>query len=354
MVSVIVHFDSTNNLALRLMHHYTQASTFSRVGNPSSAERHAMIRALWEEDIPRIAFFSETVMAALLGISAWHLWALNPDDREMAVVSRSYFGKAVKLQRTALNELDKNRRGRRGHSSAAAADSKKLEILSIAGLILAHHNWVLGINDGQSSDSFIIEMETFHMCEGFRHLIGENSSFPWASSVASGDTSSSSSSSGSPPYEQAILSPARIDFMGLALSDSDRLLDYIAYADIDEEGKDAHRKGVQVLLEICSLIVQDLEDVSIVENAIITFLHRLPPRYASMLEQYDPIALAIYARIMAMLHLLDDTSSWWIHGVGNFRADLTVVMGVRSFLGSEWSWITDWPLQIVSDQVMLH
>ena len=269
-------------------------------------------------------------MMALLGMSAWHLWALDPDDQTMAWISRSYFGKAISLQRTALAEYKKWH----GHDESVAA-------LFIAGLMLAHHSWLLALT-GESEGAFSINMDTYHLCSGFR-MLGEEGAFPWASSLISGRVDIG--------YEQP-LSPARAEFMRLAVSDGEQILACVA--NIDDDDKTVYQKGIEVLLEICYLVARDVEDLSIVEHSIVTFLHRVPHRFVAMLEQYDPVALAIHARIIAMLYLLNDSSSWWIHGAGKFRADRYAVMGTRHILPPEWTWITDWPLMIISDQVKLH
>jgi hypothetical protein len=294
-----------------------------------------MARSLWADDIPRIAFTSKIVMTALLGISAWHLWALNPDDQTLAIASRSYFGDAIKLQRTALEQHD------------VMNNDRNIESLFVAGFILAHHNWLL-TQTGEHVNRYDLSLETFYMCNGYRLLAAKNLSL-WSKYFTLGETCSDSS-------EQLVKSsPQDSEFMQRAVQDNNSLLQYIAdAAAVDPEDKKVYGKAIHEIWWICSLIAEKFDDISVIEYSIVTFLHHVPPRFVELLEKKDPIAAALLARPFALLHLLEDTSSWWIHGTDRFRVDRFTVLGVKHLLSPDWHWIMDWPLSIVSSEVKLH
>jgi hypothetical protein len=68
--------DGSRVLELRLMHHYTTTTCGHMPGSQSS-----MKKLIWSVDIPQLAFHSDLVLSALLGISALHrnqLFSLFP------------------------------------------------------------------------------------------------------------------------------------------------------------------------------------------------------------------------------------------------------------------------------------
>lgn len=107
------------------MHHYTITFDINQPLNLS--KKDLLARDLWKVEIPSIAFTSEPVLNALLGISAWHLWSLNSDDEQLITASRVYFGKALNSQRLALQQSDTKR---------------DLPPVFIASIILAHLSWL--------------------------------------------------------------------------------------------------------------------------------------------------------------------------------------------------------------------
>ncbi|KAH8688737.1 hypothetical protein BGW36DRAFT_392102, partial [Talaromyces proteolyticus] len=327
--------DSTNFLALRLLHHYTQATRLSQTLD--CAVKHAMARTIWEDDIPRVAFTSEIVMTALLGISAWHLWALNSDDQTLAIASRSYFGKAIGLQRMALQQQE------------VIDDERNAESIFVAGFILAHHNWLL-TQTGKHVDSFDPSLETFYMCTGHRSLAAKNLS-PWCKYTTLGEAHIGRRRDSE---KRSQLSLRHNKFMYRAEQDCNSLLQYIRDAGtIDLEQKETYKEVIDEIWWIYWLICDEHDDISVIEYLIVTFLHRVPTRFILLMEQKDPIAIALLARPIASLRLLGDTSSWWIHGTDQFRVDHFTVSGIKHILSPEWYWIMDWPLSIVFDEVKL-
>lgn len=99
--------------------------------------------------MPQLAFSSDLVLTALLGITASNLLSLNPNDRALDSVSRSYFNKAVKTQYIALNSVG----------------PYTIEPLFVAGAIIAHHHWLIS-NSDESQEPYLFNFETYYMCKG--------------------------------------------------------------------------------------------------------------------------------------------------------------------------------------------
>jgi len=113
--------DHYNILELKLIHHYTKTTCdhqnlnqmFPRLSHPR-----------WQIDIPQMAFSSEIVLNALLGISAFHLLCLNPSDTSLDLASRKYLHTALVKQRAAMETID----------------FTNAEPIVVAGILLAFHH----------------------------------------------------------------------------------------------------------------------------------------------------------------------------------------------------------------------
>jgi hypothetical protein len=316
---------SSNLLELRLMHHYTK----------STCTRHRSVYAgkpfigqiLWEVDIPQVAFSSEIVLNALLGISAWHLWSLSPSDQALAKASRSYFGKALVLQITALKQ----------------GDSQDIVCLSMAGIVLAHHCWLLS-HGGDHHEPYRIPLETYYLCAGFKAL-AEKASPPFSIYASLGDYASDRQPKESPhryPY-----------FWNRAMEDMNLLFERVKETDLHGIDKQLYRKVAEEIKSIYSLLSDGLEETSVIEYAIATILQRVPLPFLNLLERKDPLAMALIARDLALLALLSGTKSWWIHGDGQWRVEKCSVRGIQSIMPLEWLWTMEWPLKIISGDIEL-
>jgi Fungal specific transcription factor domain len=314
-----VTLDASNTLALRLMHHYTVSIGFNRLSVCSENSR--LINSLWEVDIPSMAFTSEIVMNALLGISAWHLWAMNPQDQTSIMASRAYFGKAIKQQRIAL---EKN-------------DEQELTSIFITGMVLAHHNWLLShTNDGFHKRH--LNLETLHLCNGFLAL-GKKLSSTWSKYKDLCVT----------PTNTYLHLPQYNSFTKRVIQDSRRLLEHLQKAGISQEHKEVYRQAITEVLNIYTLIANTSEDVPTKETTVVNVLHRLPSSFTSLLQQQEPMAVGILARVWASLALLKNSSTaWYIHGAGDFQVYRLAVGGIMNLIPPDWKWIMDWPLEIIS------
>lgn len=313
--------DATNTLALRLMHHYTVSIGVN--SSSSSPKKTVTSQLLWGVEIPCMAFTSDIVMNALLGISAWHLWAMNPLDPSLIVVSRNYFGKTLQLQRAALEQKD----------------DKNIPPIFIAGLILAHHNWLLSHTNDNKEDRHL-NLETFHLCNGYRTL-SKKLSPTWSEYMALCTPTVSKT------YVQL---PQNNTFMERVAQDSIHVLQRVQDADIRAEDKEAYRIVIEDIISLYALIADVSEDVTTKENAVVTYLHRAPPSFVHLLEKHEPIAAGLLCRIWVALSLLKDNSpAWYIHGAGNFQVYRLAVWGIQKTVPRESEWIMEWPLKVIMD-----
>jgi hypothetical protein len=73
---------------------------------------------------------------------------------------------------------------------------------------------------------------------------------------------------------------------------------------------------------------------------------RLPPLFLELVAQKDARALALLARNLALLRVVE--SIWWLHGTGKTQqvADHAIT-GIQNLMPPEWAWTMEWPLQIL-------
>jgi hypothetical protein len=136
-------------LELRLMHHYT---SFTCGELPEG--RSTQGKQVWSIDIPRLAFHSDLVLNALLGISAMHLFALVPNDRSIAYAGKLYFDRAVRKHRMALSNVD----------------CYTAESLLASATLITHHTWVAS-HTRTGNEPYELPLQTYYMARGIQSLI---------------------------------------------------------------------------------------------------------------------------------------------------------------------------------------
>jgi hypothetical protein len=304
------------------MHHYT--ITFD-INQPHNLSKNDLLaRNLWKVEIPSIAFTSEPVLNALLGISAWHLWSLNPDDKQLITASRVYFCKALNSQRLALQQDDAKR---------------DLPPVFIASIILAHLSWLLSHSD-EGAGTQTSALATYYLCNGMRSLTAK----------VSADWSKFASFGLETVLEPPIQSSSQEKFMAQAAQDSETLLDYIQNAALDREIKEVYRQVLRELRRMYTLVTDDCVDVTTKEHTVVSNLHRVPRSFVRLLERKEPLALALLARTYALLALIRKKSTaWYIHGAGKFPMYIHTVRSILELLTPNWMWVMDWPQRLISD-----
>jgi hypothetical protein len=276
---------------------------------------------MWEVEIPSMAFNSEVVLNSLLGISAWHLWAVSPNDQKMKFISRYYFGEAIRLQRAALEYQD----------------TQQLKPAFIAGIILAHHSWLLSDTDSYSSQ---LQLGTFYLCNGYRTL-GKKLSPAWAEYACLGEVN---------PQNIRLESMKCEKLVEEGMQDSNYILQLTQNMDIDEKLQAVYCKVIEELSSLYDLVASGNNDISIKEYVVVSFLHRVPLSFIKLLQHQEPLAMGLLARVWALLAPIHKVStSWYIHGAGKYRVYTYAIVNIGNLMPGNWAWIMNWPLRIISD-----
>ena len=115
-----------------------------------------MKKPIWSVDIPQLAFHSDLVLSALLGISALHLSALKPEDQTVAFAARHYFDRAVSQHRLALGNVE----------------DQNAEAILATVILICHHTW-LASHSTPSEEPYVLPLQTYYMARGIQVLFDQ-------------------------------------------------------------------------------------------------------------------------------------------------------------------------------------
>jgi hypothetical protein len=251
---------------------------------------------------------------------------MNPEDKTLALASGRYLDKALKQHRAAVEVMD----------------SQNAEVLIITAVLIAHHSW-LSSSTRSYQEPYRNDMSTYRMCQGINALVAKAA--PWLLMTR---LDSSVSICNQIDY---LLFP---HFIQSAQKDMDILLQELEDESASQEVKEAYAQAAEVLMATYSRIAHGSFGNPPIEQDILSFLQRAPELFIERLEENDPIAMAMMARGIALLGILPDSSAWWVHGAGQCKTANTVVRGVCGLMPSEFLWMMDWPLKIVSGEITLE
>jgi len=272
--------------------------------------------SLSQVDVPQIAFSSPLVLYAMLGLSALNLSSLIPDDRTLPLAADSYLSKALEQHQEAISHLDPT----------------NAEPVLIAAVLIAHHTFLaMHINE-----PYKIEFQNYHMRLGVK-VVAQRVA-PWLKQYQWPSDE---------PKDYRGMAIKHINFLRSALYDAEQLLKSLG-DDVREEDRRTYEKASMDFIQNCHMIASGVVEDFVIEQELMSTLHRFHPRAEHFMENHDPVALAILARQLSLLTLVGDQSAWWIHGAGEFKVPLRGVQGISFLMPSDWRWTMDWPWNIVS------
>lgn len=346
----------TQILQLRLMHHYTQWTC-----NQSSDIQRGQLYGMWEFHMPQMAFESGLVLNALLAISALHLRALLPNDQALTYAARHYFDKAISEHRRLLNRVD-----------AGNAES-----LLAAAILLTYHTW-LASHQPNFNGPYQLPLQVYYMAQGILALSNHitpwlqqsNGSFWWNESASQERNNPCKTmmpwmhpSNDDVLYKQKSTEignniPRHKQFLESGRQDLSLLSKSINNEVITPEKKVAYKLVVGELENIYVLLSTSVYEgwspnITMLHRRIINMPIRTPSAFLRALAQQKPIAMALLARSIALLKLIDAKSAWWIHGSREWSVAENAVQGIRGIMPAEWTWTMAWPLKVVTGEICL-
>jgi hypothetical protein len=265
------------------------------------------------------------VLSAVVGLSALHLSALNPYDRLLRYTSSYYMDKAVTNHRTALAHVN---------------DSSAEPLLATA-ILITHYSWLAG-HIRAPNETYELPSKTYHMAKGIQKLFTQmapsirESGLLWYVEKLPEHLSED--------YE-SVDDIHRSEFFDHCKHDLDMISRIINCLEIEPGDKTVYDKTVAQLAFLYSLIRNGAPQ-SLIQRQVATLPVMLPDRFLEMVESYDPLALALLARNLAMLKIIERT--WWLHGNADHEVGNFPVRGIKTLMPKEWDWAMEWPLHVVN------
>lgn len=283
-------------------------------------------RRVWEFEIPQLAFSDPNVRGAVMCISAIHLRALQPDER----INRAagyYFGKTVRKHRQNMANMD----------SALA------EPLIITALILIYYTWQASL-DTKLTRQYALPLETFHMEKGFFALIaklnargiGLNKHCQWLLDQKMPDL-----------VDETVTSTPFFETFRASLN---RIVNSMP-KDVSLEDEMEFRGRVAISKAICFELTTGVSQVEVRRALVMTVSHS-SYRYMELLKTKDPIAIALFAHLLAMAHVVEPV--WWLHGPRDCHIERYHFHGTMQLIPQESLWMMQWPVDVFADRILLE
>lgn len=283
--------------------------------------------SVWTVNLPQLGFQSAQVLDAILGIAAQHLWALLPHERSLAHASRYYLDRAILQHKSAL----------------AHADQQSAEGLLATAILITHQVWTAAHSENMDGTTYAIPLRTYYMARGIMAL--SDQLFPWLK--------------GSEYlwYVEQPTPEAPGDGVPRDLCweegkrDLDMMATFLNQANMRELDSEVYLATLEELRSMQRAIIADLPQ-HFLQRMVATMPIRLPTRFLKLVEEYEPFALALLARNLSLLKVIN--SVWWLHGAGNHQVAELAVRGICGHLPPDWKWAAEWPLKVLSGEIRIR
>lgn len=298
-------------MELRLFHHY---STVTAQALPLSEEACGF--NMWTKSIPSIAFEYEHVYSAILGLSAMHLLSLAPGDVPLQAAVYNYLDEAISSQKEEV-------------TSVTTANSPSLFATS---MLLACHAKSRAVYLALSDESYRPPLDWFHLHVGLRQVAMETLPL-----IEDTDIRAYAALS---PYLHSTLDPT---LPSVNFSD-DPFLQIWDEPSLSSERREILSQGIKYL-EIVKKRIEAGEKSSWIQRRLAIMPGELPEEFMGLLDEEDPLALAILARLFALMEYAGD--SWWLKGTADFE-----VRGLAGLVSDDWEWSMKWPLEVLDSALV--
>lgn len=271
-------------------------------------------------DIPRLAFSSDLVLSALLGIAALHYSALRPEDGQLSYAAGYYFDRAVRNHRLALKNVDE----------------KSAEGVLATAILITHHTWVSA--HSLRFEPYELPLQVYYMARGIDTLFQQM--WPW------------SRGSGYLWYVDRIPISDQEEishddpFLHSSQQDLTRLSDALNRMAISTRDMAIYEEAMREIYLMCQAI-SNKDSPVVLQRRVATMPVRLSGKFLDMLKAKDPAALAILARNLCLLNAIE--SVWWLHGSGpSQKVAENSILGIAKMIPDQWSWAMEWPSLVLA------
>ncbi|KAI8950011.1 hypothetical protein F4801DRAFT_364023 [Xylaria longipes] len=316
---------STNHgqrqLEMRLMYHYTQ---FAALELPATYGYTS--KELWLDKVPQMAFESDLLLDSLLTVAALHMQDLMPEDHKLGIAANHYLDRTLAKHRYSLGCIDKS----------------LTEPLFVTAFMLCFTSWQLAHRRSLESDTYRIPSSVFALVRGCCALHRQYDG--WLSK-AGYDPEAIYSLAPSNNVIQAE-HPLLYDIQ----QDIEKLLEAFHVSTMPADEANVYQDTADCVVSLYMALCLKMDD-TILQRLVFTMAVRMKSQYVAMLEAGEPLALALYARILAVLGFIDHL--WWSRGSNNRDILHYSMNGISNMMPLRCSWAMEWPLKVVAGEITL-
>lgn len=269
---------------------------------------------MWSDVIPNIAFGCQYVYSAILGVAALHLLSLNPQDVGVEAAAYQYIDETVSSIKDETPHVD---------------SENSLNLFTTA-MLLTIHTKLRSDHFGREgmNAQYSVPLDLFHFQAGARYLFHFVESHIEGSGVKAFIDWRSEDQRQTPR-------PQHFSFP------EDPLLElWDADPDLTAEQKETC-EGALAYLALLKDCISKGERRHWMQRRLSVTPSMIPPEFLPLLQEEAPIALAILARVFALLKFVD--GSWWLKSTAEDE-----VMGLVGMVSEDWKWAMEWPVEILN------
>ncbi|KAI1365773.1 hypothetical protein F5Y08DRAFT_167558 [Xylaria arbuscula] len=311
---------SQRQLEMRLLYHYTQ---FAALELPATYGYTS--QELWIDKVPQMAFQSDLLLDSLLSVAALHLQDLNPEDPKLEVAVNHYLDRTLTKHRHHLGRIDKGLE----------------EPLFLTAFMLCFTTWNLAHRQTPTSE-YRIPSNVFALVRGCCALHRQYDKWLAKAGYDPGAIWLLAPSCALVQPDHPLLNDVRQDI--------EKLLDTFRIDTMPTNEAILYKDTADCVINLYTVLVLNMDN-TVLQRLVFTMADRMKPEYVELLEAGQPLALALYARILTVLGFIDHL--WWSRGSNNRDVLHYSINGISNMMPPHFLWAMEWPLKALAGEISL-
>ncbi|KAH8901330.1 hypothetical protein GQ53DRAFT_707658 [Thozetella sp. PMI_491] len=307
---------------LRLIYHYADLVRYAM------PECDGTTGDVWQRIIPQLSFESELILNPMLTLSALHLHSYLPNDSTVSVALRQYLDRTLVNQRQALLN----------------PTGGPVEQLLLSAVLLCHIHWLLA-HKCQTDEQYELPLQVFKTMEGVGVIFLRNKAFlsqlgyRWFVSEPLPNTL--------PRQELSVSAQAQLQNVE---DDLTCLLNAFNISTLPEDDRSIYLNVKEYVLHQYQAFYSGAAGNTL--RLFVSFMAmRCEPRYYTMLERHDTLAMALMARIMVLLKAVGH--AWWVNGEGEYEVVQRNIRGIFELIPADLRWVMNWPCKVLAGEITI-
>ncbi|KAK8131425.1 hypothetical protein PG984_007863 [Apiospora sp. TS-2023a] len=299
-------------------------------------------RYMWQQTIPQYAFTSEVVLNPMLSVAALHMKCHSGGDSQLSLAITRYLDRSLVYHRQAVKHID----------------TDIAEPIWLSAVVLSNLYWLIS-HHSRPNEKYELPLEAWDMVGGVSRLYAHrlelltNLGYGWFGYDIVPLTLQDEDLG---PERRAALQALDED-MSTLLSRFDvtaPTVDPVATNATSSQAAEQEQKmyadaKAYVLLYYRAYLSGS--EAKTLRRYIGTMALMLGREYHQRLRDHDPRAMALYARMLVLMRLLD--YAWWMNGGGEYEVMERDVYGMEQLMPVRLRWCMEWPLKVLAGEISL-